>query len=101
MPDGPRAVGIDFGTTNSAVAVADGDAPARLARFNARGRLTPTFRSLLFFDLEDGDSGPVRAAGGAKAITRYLRCEDQGRLVQSLKSFLAARNFSSTSILGA
>jgi hypothetical chaperone protein len=89
-------VGLDIGTTNSAVAVVD-DAKGRrveLARFEHAGGTTDTFRSLLYFP-----SGE-RAIGGPLAIDRYLAAGGDGRLIQSMKSYLADRTFQATSIGG-
>jgi hypothetical chaperone protein len=96
-----RAVGLDFGTTNSAIAVAGADGEPRLARFSIFDELTPTFRSILYFEREEVERGRrVRAYAGPRAIERYLQAEESGRLIQSVKAFLAAREFSSTDILG-
>lgn len=89
-------VGLDLGTTNSAVAVHD---PTRggevaLARFEFSGGLTETFRSILYF--RSGDK-PV---GGPRAIDKYLASEGDGRLIQSMKSYLADRSFQATNIFG-
>ena len=98
------AVGLDFGTTNSAVGWVGADGAPVLASFPlpGEGRATSTFRSVLYFDR--GEEGDARAArgGGPEAIARYLASEERGgRLIQSLKSFLASRLFASTSIFGA
>ncbi|HTO09884.1 MAG TPA: Hsp70 family protein, partial [Myxococcota bacterium] len=91
------AFGVDFGTTNSALARADGDGPARLAHFSrGGGKRTRTFRSVVYFESPEGL--PARELAGPRAIMRYLAAEEPGRLVQSLKSFLAARDFSATRI---
>ena len=96
-----RAVGLDFGTTNSAIAVVGEDGEPRLARFSIYGELPPTFRSILYFEREEhGRDRAVRSFAGPRAIERYLESEETGRLIQSVKSFLAARDFSSTDILG-
>ncbi len=89
--------GLDFGTTNSAMAWASDSGEVRLARFGAAHE--PTFRSVLFFG-RDEDEGPVHSAAGPDAIERYLHCEHERRLVQSLKSFLASRLFKSTNVMG-
>jgi len=83
------AVGIDFGTTNSAIAIAAGDE----VRLVALGGL-PHWRTVLYFE----DGGALTA--GAPAIARYLETEGQGRLVQSIKSHLASATFSKTHIFG-
>jgi hypothetical chaperone protein len=93
-----RAFGIDFGTTNSAVALAEGDGPARLARFaRGGGKTTATFRSVVYFERSSRGRAP-RELAGPRAIARYLAMDEPGRLVQSLKSFLAARDFAATRI---
>jgi hypothetical chaperone protein len=93
------AFGLDFGTTNSAIARVDGDAQPRLARFPTQGGPLATFRSVLYFDREE--DGPTIVRAGPDAIARYLESEEkEGRLIQSLKSFLASRLFSATSVFG-
>ena len=93
------AFGVDFGTTNSALARADSDGAVRVAQFaRGGGKRTQTFRSVVYFEREEGAVGPARELAGPRAIARYLAAEEPGRLVQSLKSFLAARDFSATRI---
>ncbi|MDB4938735.1 MAG: putative heat shock protein YegD [Labilithrix sp.] len=93
-----RTVGLDFGTTNSAIGVADGD-KVTLARFSHKGGLTDTFRSVLYFHPDNRDKhGRYEAIAGPRAIDRYLEAEGRGRLIQSLKSYLADRSFQATSI---
>lgn len=89
------AVGVDFGTTNSALAVAEPGAPPRLATFDG----TPSFRSLLYLE-RDPDARSLQAIAGPAAIEAYLQAQEPGRLIQSLKTFLAARHFSTTNVLG-
>ena len=92
-----NAVGLDFGTTNSAVAVARADGSVRLATFEEDGRLIETFRSILyFFHPFDQEAEHSFVAAGPEAIAAYLRAEPRGRLIQSLKSFLASRSFTRT-----
>ena len=93
-----RSVGLDFGTTNSAIGVAEGD-HVELARFAHKAGFAETFRSILYFhpDIRD-ERGRFIATGGPRAIDRYLEAEGKGRLIQSLKSYLADRGFQATSI---
>ncbi len=103
MSNGVRAVGVDFGTTNSAIAIVDGDGEPRLASFRASegAALAETFRSILFFEAIEETGGTEQAlAVGNDAIRRYLGAGGNGRLIQSLKSFLADRTFESTDIMG-
>lgn len=99
-----RAVGIDFGTTNSAVAVADADGPPRLARFasgTGDGAPTSAFRSILHFEAGDARrGGRPRARAGPAALRRWLESAGDGRLVQSIKSFLASPLFEGTEVYG-
>ena len=45
-----RSVGIDFGTTNSAIAVARSNGDVRVAKFPFIETAVETFRSVLFFE---------------------------------------------------
>jgi hypothetical chaperone protein len=101
-PDDKAAfgVGIDFGTTNSAVAVADGAGGARLLPLpGLGGTLGDTWRTILY--LEEGERpNQVEVSAGGPAIERYLLSDGQGRLVQSIKSHLASELFSGTQAFG-
>ncbi len=83
-------VGIDFGTTNSAVAVADDAGAVTLVPLAGAAY----WRTILFFE----PGGKLTA--GAPAIARYVETGGEGRLVQSIKSHLASATFSKTVILG-
>ena len=98
-----EAVGLDFGTTNSAIAIVGADGSPRLARFAAAegGENSETFRSILFFEAPEDTGGTESSVSvGNDAIRRYLAAAGNGRLVQSLKSFLADKTFESTDIMG-
>ncbi|HXN13406.1 MAG TPA: hypothetical protein VN865_09885, partial [Candidatus Acidoferrales bacterium] len=98
-----EAVGLDFGTTNSAIAIVGADGLPRLARFPSAesGDVSETFRSILFFEAVEETGGTESALSvGNDAIRRYLAAAGNGRLVQSLKSFLADKTFESTDIMG-
>ncbi|MFT3800404.1 MAG: Hsp70 family protein [Burkholderiaceae bacterium] len=97
-----RFVGIDFGTTNSVVAVADPDRaePARVARYGA-ARDDASFRSLLcLWPDDDGPPGTIRAAAGPDAIEAFRTHGADSRLIQSVKSFVASPGFESTVMFG-
>jgi hypothetical chaperone protein len=98
------AVGLDFGTTNSAIAIVASDGTPSLAHFASalKGASDEeTFRSILFFEATEETGGTESAmAVGNEAIRRYLAAAGNGRLVQSLKSFLAVRSFERTDIMG-
>lgn len=96
------AVGFDFGTTNSSVALVEGDAEVRLASFPAMGALTQSFRSVLYFEQAKTGHGPKRThvLAGPAAIEHYLQADEKGRLIQSLKSHLASRSLTGTEVFG-
>ena len=93
-----RSLGLDFGTTNTALARAGEHGDTELAEFQAASGPTPAFRSLLFVGLDEG--GKQRVTAGPQAIADELSIDWDGRLIQSLKSFLASRSFTSTVIFG-
>jgi hypothetical chaperone protein len=94
-----RSVGLDFGTTNSALGTVGDDGAVSLARFSHRAGASDTFRSILYFHPDQRDArGRLAPTGGARAIDRYLEADGSGRLVQSLKSYLADRLFTSTNV---
>ncbi len=96
-----KAVGLDFGTTNSAIASVSDDGSVALARFPAgRDRaISETMRSILFFAADPQGDEPRRSVGG-EAIDHYIASGANGRLIQSLKSFLADKLFDETNIIG-
>ena len=95
-------VGIDFGTTNSSVALATPDAGLQLASFSAFGDNTSSFRSVIYLEQVKTETGArrVHTSTGPAAIEHYLAAERKGRLIQSLKSYLPSSTFTGTSIFG-
>ena len=96
------AVGIDFGTTNSSVALATNGSQVELVTFPFNGARTPSFRSVLYLEQLTPSGSPkrVHSLTGPAAIHRYLEAEEKGRLIQSLKSHLASRSLTGTEIFG-
>src|SRR5262245_27583401 len=92
------ALGLDFGTTNSAIAIADGDGPARVLRLPGDGGDTVGhWRTVLCFE-PAADGEPVKSSAGAPAIARYAASEGVARFLQSIKSHLASASFTDTAI---
>jgi hypothetical chaperone protein len=97
----PPVIGLDFGTTNSAIAVADEGNEATLASFAAGNVTTTSFRSILYFPPRDRTSTvKAETKAGPDAINSYLEDDTKGRLVLSVKSYLGSRLFTSTQING-
>jgi len=94
--------GIDFGTTNSAVAMLRPGGAVQLTSFSFRGEEIPSCRSVLYFEQSMTAGGMRRVHGfsGPEAIEHYLDAEEKGRLIQSLKSHLPSRSLSGTEVFG-
>jgi hypothetical chaperone protein len=97
----PPVIGIDFGTTNSVVAVLGEDGAITTARFPAGAELLDVFRSVLCFWTEEARAGRrLHHAAGPAAIEAYLDDPLDSRLIMSMKTYLAQRSFSETRIFG-
>lgn len=88
------ALGLDFGTTNTVVARADGgDGEARLIEFAGDEATGAVFRSALcFWEDERGWNGVAHEAG-PWAIAEYLDAPLDSRFVQSFKTVAASPLF--------
>jgi hypothetical chaperone protein len=95
------SIGIDFGTTNSSVAITSGDGTVDLVSFPTAAGLTQSFRSVLYLEQlrQLGRTG-VKSFTGPQAIEHYLAAENKGRLIQSLKSYLPSRSLTGTEVFG-
>src|ERR1700678_1648865 len=95
------ALGIDFGTTNSSIALADSSDQVQLARFPYLGSLTDSYRSLLYLQqVKEGGVNTLKSWTGPEGIEHYLSADLKGRLIQSLKSFLSNRTLIGTEVFG-
>lgn len=95
------AIGLDFGTTNSSLAVADAEGNVRLASFASGEGSTQSYRSLLYLQrLREHSRSTIKSWSGPAGIEQYLGADEKGRLIQSLKSFLSSRSLTSTEVFG-
>ncbi|VXA90298.1 Hsp70 family protein [Brevundimonas sp. G8] len=97
----PMTIGIDFGTTNTVVALTDEHGLAQLVTFDAVEGQTTTFRSALSFQIHQGVDGqpPERVVeAGPWAIAAYVEDPLETRFIQSFKTFAASAAFTETRI---
>jgi hypothetical chaperone protein len=96
-----KSIGIDFGTTNSVVALLHDDGTVTTARHAAGETFVDVFRSILCFWSEEGHGRRIlHHAAGPEAITAYLDDPLDSRLIMSMKTFLAQKSFTETRIFG-
>ena len=89
----PPAIGLDFGTTNSVAATAQGDV-ADLVLLDAPEGTDAVFRSALCFWEDDG----LSSEAGPWAIEEYLAFPQGSRFLQSFKSVAANASFEHASV---
>jgi len=95
------SLGIDFGTTNSSIALARANGAVELVSFPTATAATESFRSVLYLE-QRKHAGRTQIKGftGPQAIEQYLEAEHKGRLIQSLKSYLTSRTLTGTEVFG-
>lgn len=94
------SLGIDFGTTNTVLSLADASGPARLVRFAAPEGELFAFRSCISFHAPAETPQAREIAAGPWAIDAYVEDPAETRFIQSFKSFAAQESFTETQILG-
>src|ERR1700734_4085275 len=95
------SVGIDFGTTNSSIALARPDGAVELVPFATAAGTTESFRSVLYLEQRKHTGrAQIKSFTGPAAIEHYLQAEHKGRLIQSLKSYLTSRTLTGTEVFG-
>ena len=94
-------IGVDFGTTNSVVAVLQPNGSVTTRRFALGQSELDVFRTVLCFWNEERRGRIVRHhAAGPYAVQAYLDDPLDSRLIMSMKTYLAQRSFTQTNILG-
>ena len=100
MDSAATALGLDFGTTNTVAALADGTGESHLVSFAGDRATGPVFRSALcFWEDEDAWNGIAHEAG-PWAIGEYLDSPLDSRFVQSFKTVAASASFERALIFG-
>ena len=95
------AVGIDFGTTNSVLAIAGPDGDVESLQWPTGAGLTDTFRTALMF-WSEGHAPRARLhhVAGPQALARAMSGQSGQRFVQSIKTYLASAAFSEARLFG-
>nr|WP_319392478.1 Hsp70 family protein [uncultured Desulfobacter sp.] len=88
--------GIDFGTSNSALA-ASVDGQVQLLDIDPGNPLSNSLKSILYFIKEEGQS---LSFVGYEGVKQYIDNGAEGRYMQSIKSFLSDTSFQKTNVYG-
>jgi hypothetical chaperone protein len=94
------ALGLDFGTTNTVVALASGNNGSELVEFTGQGTTGTVFRSALCFWEEERAWNGIACEAGPWAIAEYLQSPLDSRFVQSFKTVAASTLFERALIFG-
>jgi len=93
------AIGIDFGTSNTVVALADPEGGVEAVTFDHDGGALRIFvTALCFWEERRGTSRLTKVEGGPFAIDQFLQGASGHRFIQSFKSFAASASFEETRI---
>jgi len=94
------SIGIDFGTTNTVVAIARAGQKPRAIVFREAGELSDIYRSVLCFEQLSASRFDIEVHAGMQAICAYLSSVHELRFIQSFKSHVASTAFDETRIFG-
>jgi len=97
---GGCSIGIDFGTTNTVIALTRPGERVQAVAFRDDGELLHLYRSVLCFERLSASRHDIQAQAGSKAIRAYLASIYETRFLQSLKSHVASPLFDETRIFG-
>lgn len=89
-----RAIGIDYGTSNTVAAALDADGKARVLTLDPGAGDGRLLKSLLYFPERN------KSFFGKAAIDQYFDLGMEGRFLQSIKRLLPNPDFTGTSLFG-
>ncbi len=97
----PLSIGIDFGTTNTVIAVADEDGRAEAVTFrHGEADLKGFVTALCYWQERAGGRVTTRVEGGPFAMDQLMAGGGPQRFIQSFKTFAASASFQETRIFG-
>jgi hypothetical chaperone protein len=93
------SIGIDFGTSNTVVAIAAPDGQVEALTFDHGGESLKVYvTALCFWDERHGNGLRTEVEGGPWAIEQFLEGLHAHRFIQSFKTFAASATFKETRI---
>ncbi|EGP57610.1 HSP70 family molecular chaperone [Agrobacterium tumefaciens F2] len=94
-----RALGLDFGTTNTVMALSDGSGDSRSMRFTSSAGTDDSMRTALSFMKDSGlGAAALQVEAGHAAIRQFIDNAGDCRFLQSIKTFAASPLFQGTLI---
>jgi hypothetical chaperone protein len=98
-PSHDFSIGIDFGTSNTVVAIAGPDGQVEALTFEHGGESLKVYvTALCFWDERHGNGLRTEVEGGPWAIEQFLEGLHAHRFIQSFKTFAASATFKETRI---
>ena len=97
----PKALGLDFGTTNTVLSLIQPDGKARPIACPIDGAPVEALRSALcFWQTSARDGRQLRVEAGPHAIRQFIDHPGECRFIQSFKTFGASPHFPGTYVYG-
>ncbi len=93
-----QTIGIDFGTTNTVLAIPGTDGSAHVQTFRRGTEDFEAVRTALSFRRNPKSGGVPLAEAGPWAIQSFIELPEETRFLQSFKSFAASPSFTETAV---